>query len=180
MMLLLSLLTTAFSAIFYGFIAAATMMTLLYLLMRIINTGMVRGVVFYATGVVLSVLLLIQFSLLIGAIEAIGTVNEAGIMIAQMAEQADDTLKVSDSRHLLDAVTDEFPLIGVYIDAFDTTGNTVGSVAATMVETMRSYLSSYIWHRVCWIGGLSFVACMIAFIFRQKENNYTVEYDIWA
>ncbi len=179
-MLLLSLLTTAFSTVFYGFIATAVMMAFLYLLLRVINVGTVKGLVFYATGVVLAVLLLIQFSLLIGAVEAIDTVNAAGLMISQMVEQAEETLQMNDTRHLFDAVTDKFPLIGLYIGACDVPGNTVETVAATMVETMCDCLTAYIWRRVLWIVGLSFVACVVVVIFRQKENNYIVDYDILA
>ena len=176
-MLIFDLLATAFSAVFYGIIATAAMMTFLYVILRTLNAGAVRSLMFYATGVILSLLLAIQFSLLVGAVNAKSTVDSAELFIRQMTENAYGTVSAVESQQVLDNLTEEFPLVGVYIDVCDFSGNDVSSLAAVMGETMRDYLTSYIWHRVWWILGFSVVACVIALVFRKKETVYTMDLD---
>lgn len=71
---LFNLLTSAFSCLFYGLVATVVLMALLYVLLKCIGDGVVRSVVFWLTGIPLFLLLLFQFSLLIGAVESKHTV----------------------------------------------------------------------------------------------------------
>lgn len=172
------LLTTALSSLFYGVIATAVLMTLIYVLLRVLNEGIVKSIPFYISGGVLAILLIIQLTLLIGAVQASNAVDSAEITINQLMENASGTFGATDSQRLLDYVTDEYPIIGAYIGTCDFTGNTPETIASAMAHTMRDYLSSYIWHRVFWIVGFCVVASAIAIVFRQKETNYTIDQDM--
>lgn len=136
------------------------------------SPNIVKTPVFFVTGSVLSVLLIIQSSLMIGAIQAKGTVDSAEIYLSQLLENAYGTVGAQDSQEILDAVTEKFPVIGSYIDIANFAGHDVSNLAASMCETMKDYLGSYIWHRVWWIIGLVVVACMIVMLFDKPNAMY--------
>ncbi len=164
-----SLFTTAFSSIFYGVIVTVVIMALIYVLLKSLSKGIVQTPVFFVTGVVLAILLTIQFSLMIGAIQAKDAVDSAKIYLNQLLENAYGTVGAQDSQKILDAVTDEYPIIGSYIGVANFSGNDVTQLSEAMHETMTNYLNSYIWHRVWWILGIIVVACIIVMLF-DKPN----------
>lgn len=164
-----SLFTTAFSSIFYGVIVTVVIMALIYVLLKSLSKGIVQTPVFFVTGVVLAILLTIQFSLMIGAIQAKDAVDSAKIYLNQLLENAYGTVGAQDSQKILDAVTDEYPIIGSYIGVANFSGNDVTQLSETMHETMTTYLNSYIWHRVWWILGIIAIACVIVMMFDKRS-----------
>ena len=164
-----SLFTTAFSSIFYGVIVTAVIMALLYVLLKTLSEGIVKTPVFFVTGVVLAILLIIQSSLMIGAIHAKDAVDSAEIYLNQLLENSYGTVGAQDSQKILDAVTEEYPIIGSYIGVANFSGNDVTNLAESMHETMISYLNSYIWNRVWWILGMIVVACLVVMMFDKRS-----------
>lgn len=152
-MVFLNLLSTAFSAIFYGFIAMLVVMVLYYVIFKAIDKDVVHSKAFFGVGAVLSILLFLQFSLLIGAAQAKSEVDPAEIYLSQLTENAVGTLGINDSQEILNSVITEYPLIGTYIGVCDFSGQSIENIPTVMADTMRSYLSTYIWHRVWWILG---------------------------
>ncbi len=163
------LLTDAFSCFLYGIVVTAVIMVILYFVLKTLSQGIVRTPVFYITGVVLAVLLLIQTSLMIGAIQAKDAVDSALIYMNQLLENYSGIVGANDSQQILDAVTEEFPIIGVYLNLADFSGNAVSDLAESIHETMSDYLNSYIWHRVWWILGMIVVACVIVILFEKNS-----------
>lgn len=172
------LLTAAFSSVFYGIIATAVLMVFLYIGLKVLNSGIVKSVPFYVAGGILAVLLSIQFSLLIGAVQADNAVDAAELTITQLMESASGTFSATDSQRLLDYITDEYPIIGAYIGTCDFSGNTTDTISTAMTQGMHEFLSDYIWHRIFWITGFSIVACIIAIVFRKKEITYSIDQDV--
>ena len=123
------LLTDAFSCFLYGIVVTAVIMVRLYFVLKTLSQGIVRTPVFYITGVVLAVLLLIQTSLMIGAIQAKDAVDSALIYMNQLLENYSGIVGANDSQQILDAVTEEFPIIGVYLNLADFSGNAVSDFA---------------------------------------------------
>ena len=157
-------------------------MALIYVLLKSLSKGIVQTPVFFVTGVVLAILLTIQFSLMIGAIQAKDAVDSAEIYLNQLLENAYGTVGAQDSQKILDAVTEEYPIIGSYIGVANFSGNDVTQLSEAMHETMISFLNSYIWHRVWWILGLISVGCLIAIIYDRgyrpnSHSGYNSEYD---
>lgn len=166
------------SSFFYGVIATAVLMIFIYIGLKILNGGIVKSIPFYIVGVMLAILLTIQFTLLIGAAQADNAVDSVEITINQLMENASGSFGATDSQKLLDYVTDEYPIIGVYIGTCDFTGNTPETIASAMAQTMHDFLSSYIWHRIFWIVGFCIVASVIAIVFRKKATDYTIDPDV--
>lgn len=171
-MIFFSLFSTAISSVFYGIIATAVVMTILFALLKAISKGIVQTPAFFVTGIILAVLLIVQFSLLIGAVQAKDATNSAGIYLTQLLENQNGTVTAQNSQQIMDAVTDHFPVIGSYLNLADFSGYDVSELPDVMYSTMIEYLNSYIWHRVWWILGFIIVACFIVALF---ENNKTTD-----
>lgn len=171
-----SLISTAFSAIFYGVIVTAVIMAILYALLRSLSMRIVQTPVFYITGVVMAILLIIQFSLMIGAMQAKDAVDSAEIYLTQLVENMSGSVSAQDSQQVMDAVTENFPIIGSFIDIADFSGHDISDLPEVMHESMIDFLNSYIWHRIWWIIGIIVVACVIVVLFEnnnQEKRNHT-------
>ena len=175
-MIFFSLLSTAASSIFYGIVVTAIILAILYAVLKSLSKGIVQSIPFYVTGVVLAILLIVQCSLMIGAIQAKDAVDSAEIYLNQLLEDKYGTISAQDSQKVMDAITENFPIIGNFIDIADFSGHDISDLPEVMHESMINFLSSYIWHRVWWILGIIVVACVIAVCFEKKGGNRTSTY----
>ena len=155
-MIFFQLFTTAFMSIFYGVVITAAVMAILYFLLRQFNRGIVESVPFYITGVVLFLLLTIQFSLMMGAFDAKSYVDGIEIYVQQLVQE------------ILDEITSQNHLIGLFFGTCNFSGNDISQLPAVMAETFRSNLNSYIWHRVGWAFFVIVVAVVIAIFARKR------------
>lgn len=163
-MLIYNLITTAVSTVFYGIIATAVLMLLLFVVIRLFRPTVVRNILFYPLGVVLVVLLVAQFTMLFGAMEAKSIVSdvESGMIIVK--EGAEGALESAVPRQYLDELTGNYPLIGLYIEGVGAGENTPDIGVSAIVGTIHEELSGYVWRRVWWITGAAFVASAMAFM----------------
>ena len=169
-MIFFSLLTTAVSSVFYGIVVTAVIMAILYFILKSLSRDMVKTPVFYITGVVLAVLLIIQASLMIGAMQAKEAADSAEIYLSQLLENQSGTVGANDSQRILDAVTDEFPVIGTYIGVADFSGHDLSEMSESMHETMIDYLNAYILHRILWIICIIIVACLVVMLYDKRST----------
>lgn len=160
---------------FYGIITTAVIMTFLYIILKTLNIGIVRSIPFYVTGVILSILLTIQLSLMIGAVKSRGMVDSIKITITQMMEGKFGVFNANESQRLLDEIIDNYPLVGVYVGNCDFSGNDTTTIAEAMGEQLYDFLTSYIWGRVGWSFVFIVVACAIAICFRKRESLYIID-----
>jgi len=130
---------------------------------------MVRTPVFYITGIVIALLLIVQISLLIGAIQAKDAADAAEIYLSQLLENRSGTVGANDSQQILESVTDRFPIIGVYIGIADFTGHNVSDLAESMHDTMISFLNTYIWHRIIWSISIIVLGCLIVMMYDKRN-----------
>lgn len=144
-------------------------MAILYALLRAISRGIVRSIPFYITGVLMAILLIIQLSLMKGAMQAKDAADSAEIYMTQLLEDASGVFGAQDSQRVLDAITDEFPIIGLFVDGVaDFSGTSVSDLAESMHSKIVAYLSSYIWHRVWWTLGIIVIACIVVVLLENK------------
>jgi len=168
-MTFLSLFDTAFTSILNGIVVTAAIMAILYFILKSFSRNMVRTPIFYITGIVTALLLVVQISLMIGAMKAKDAADSAEIYLSQLLENSSGTVGANDSQHYLDTVTETFPIIGVYIGIADFSGHDVSDLAESMHETMISFLNTYIWHRVGWIISIIIVGCLIVMMFDKRN-----------
>ena len=167
-MIFFSLFSTAFSSVFYGIVVTVTVMALLYFALKSVSKGIVRTPVFYVTGIVLAVLLAIQQALLIGAIEAKDATDAAELYLNQLLEGSQGVISAKESQQVMDALTEKFPLIGVYANIADFSGNDWAELPRVIHDTLTSYLNSFIWHRVWWSLAIIALACLVVMLFDKR------------
>lgn len=155
-------------SIFYGIIVTIVVMAILYVILKSVSKSIVHTPVFYITGVILAILLVTQFSLMIGAIQAKEETHSAEIYLHQVLENKWGTVGAQDSQQIMDAITEKFPIIGTYIDIADFSGHDISEIPKIMHDLMIDYLNSYIWHRVWWCLGIIFTASMIVMLYDRK------------
>lgn len=168
-MTLISLFNTALTSIIYSIIVTATIMAMLYFILKSISRNMVHTPVFYITGIIVSMLLIVQFSLMIGAIQAKEATDSAKIFLTQMLENASGRVTAQESQKVMDALTESYPIIGVYLNLADFSGHDASELADSMCETMNSYLSSYIWYRVLWSLCIIMVGCLVVMMYDKRN-----------
>lgn len=170
-MIFFSLIQTAASCVFYATIVTAAIMTFLFLLLKSSCKNVTQTPAFLIGNIVVAVLLLIQSTLMIGAMEAKDATESARLYLNQLLENTCGTVSAQDSQQILEAVTAEYPIIGTYIGMADFSGHDLSELSASMSETISDYLRSYIWHRVWWMVGIIALGCMLTLLY---EKNYVV------
>lgn len=168
-MTFLSLLETDFTSILTGIIVTAAIMATMYFVLKSLSRVMVRTTIFYITGIVTSLLLIVQISLMTGAFKAKGAADAAEIYLHQLFENETGIVGANDSQQIIDNVTDKFPIIGVYINIADFSGHDVSDIAESMHETMISYFNTYILHRVLWSLCIIIVASLIIMMYDKRN-----------
>lgn len=145
-------------------------MAILYAVLRSINDGIVRSVPFFVTGVILAVLLCIQCSLMVGAIQAKGTTEAVKIYLNQILEDYSGNVGVQDGQEIFDQVTNQFPIIGTFIGYTDFSGHEISELPEVITSTINDFFTSFIWHRVLWILGIMFISCLIPMLYDRRNS----------
>lgn len=174
-MIFFSLLSTATMAIFYGVVITVAIMALLYFLLKQIQRGIVESIPFYITGAFLFVLLTIQISMMVGAFEAKSYLDGIEISISQMVEGFSGIVSAQESQQILDEVIGQNPLLGIFVDTCDFSGNAVEDLPHMMAESIRDLLKGFIWHRFWWILCSILVAVVIAICARKRPISYNID-----
>lgn len=173
-MVFFSIISMAFSSVFYAVIITAALMALLYAILKSISRNIVCCVPFYITGVVLAVLLTIQFTLLIGAVRCKGSIDSVQVFLEQNVENNIGTVSAKESQEILDDMVEEFPLIGVFIGYANFSGNDVRNLPEVMCDSLNSFFNKYILHRILWIMVLVVTACVIVMLYDWRTTTHTV------
>lgn len=169
-MTFISLFQTTFTCILNGIVITAAIMAILYFILKSLSRNMVRTPIFYITGIVMALLLIVQISLMIGAFKAKSAADGAEIYLHQMLENKYGTVGANDSQQIMDSVTGSFPIIGVYVNIADFSGHDYSDLADSMHETMISYLNTYIWHRFLWTLAIIIIACLIIMMYDKRSS----------
>ena len=174
-MIFFSLISTAFSSIFYGLIATIAIIAIIYFALKAFNPGIVQTPVFYITGALLVILLLIQTSLMFGAMQAKDTADTAQQYISGLIENYQGIANAEESRQAIDAIADEFPIIGNFVDLTAFYGQEIADLPASIHATVTNYLNYYIWHRIWWMLGVIIVSCLTIILFSKPapDSNYS-------
>ena len=163
-----SLLTTMLSSVFYGFVLTVAVMAVLYLLLKSFSRSIVKTPMFFVIGAILSILLVVNCSMLIGAIQAKGLADSAEMLLNQLVCGMGGVVNARDSQLAMDAVTEKLPLIGVFAEFSEFSGVETSELPAAMHQAIVDYLNSYIWRRVSWIAGFIVTACLLAMFFDKR------------
>ena len=174
-MVFFELFSTGFMCVCYGILITLILMALLYSALRLLNRGIVSSIPFYITGVFLFLLLVVQFSLMMGAFEVKGYIEGVESYVTQLVGGMTGVLDAQESQMILEKVTDQYPLLEVYLDTYNFSGKEIEGLPAAVAGILRENLVGYIWHRVWWVVGLVIVASVIAIITRKRPATYNFD-----
>lgn len=73
-----------------------------------------------------------------------------------------------DSQHVLEQITEEWPLVGYFVGGADFTGHTSVTIAQAMAEELRSFMNYFILRRVGW--SLLFIVCGVVIVIKSMER----------
>lgn len=174
-----SLITTAFSCVFYGVIVTAVVMAILYIVLKTISKGIVQTPVFLVTGVVLAILLITQFSLMIGAIQTKGYIDDLKLSISNLIPQKEDgsSISASDFKKLHKDFIDQHPVITIFLKNLDLStysenpedGNS--DYVTGVADGIRDTLNSYIIRRILWTAGFIFVGISVIILVDSNSSS---------
>lgn len=170
-----SLFTTAFSCIFYGAIATAVIMAVLYFLLKLLSAGIVKSIPFYIIGVVLAILLIVDLTVLIGAFQVKSVTESMEVSLRQLTENIHGTVNAHESQIVFDHLIEEYPMLGSYLQLADFSGNDISELAIAIPEVIREELNSIILGNTCWAIGYIIVACILAMLFEKSNTRHVQE-----
>ncbi|MBR1916650.1 MAG: hypothetical protein IJ832_02240 [Bacteroidaceae bacterium] len=168
-MTFLSLFDTSLTSVLNGIVVTCAILAALYFVLKSLSRNIVRTPIFYITGIVIAVLLIVQISLMIGAIKAKDAADAAEIYLSQKFENQSGIIGANDSQQILESVIEAFPIIGVYVGIANFSGHDVSNIAESMHETMIEFLNTYIWHRIGWAIGIIAAGCLIVMMYDKRN-----------
>ena len=171
-----SLLSTGISCIFYGVIATAVIMSILYFILKSLSQGIVKSIPFYVTGVILAFLLICNFSIVIGAYQVKESTESMELSLRQFAEQVSGVVNANESQAIFDMLVDDYPMLGNYLQLADFSGNHVSDLAFAMPQEVRSEMNDVIWSNLLWALGYIVIACIVVMIFDRGMYSQKTEY----
>lgn len=132
----------------------------------------------YVVGTVLFVFLVIQLSLLIGAVDVMCTVDDIELAIKHIVETAGATNLSVESQQVFDTIKEKYPMLDLYMGWCDHSSANVTPIAMIIGDSVRDYLTSYIWHRIWWILGAMALACgLVILTSRNVSKSANFSYD---
>lgn len=144
--------------------ATALLMLLLFVGLRVLRPAVGRNLLFLPLGVVLAVVLVAQFTMLFGAMEALSMVDDVEANVLLVKEGLEGTVSAAAPQEVLGEIEEQYPLVDMYVKGMGTSGDIAGGTVSAVAGAIRDELSGYIWHRIWWILGAAVVSCIIALI----------------
>lgn len=169
--------------LFLGILLTVVGVILLFVLIQSWYRNSTFTPVSYIVGGILFLFLSFQSILLCGAV-TIKSYSEdvEGAINSWVAEVPSDIpFNQEDSQHVLEQITEEWPLVGYFVGGADFTGHTSVTIAQAMAEELRSFMNYFILRRglepalhCLWSGNRNQVdgACFPQTLFQQTEYGY--------
>lgn len=106
----------------------------------------------FVVGGILFFFLAFQSILLCGAVTIKSYCNDVENAINTMVDDLPEDIQFSteDSQVILDNISQEWPLVGYYVNLADFQGHTPDTIAEAMADELRSYMNWFILRRVGW------------------------------
>lgn len=156
--------------LFLGILLTVVGVILLFVLIQSWYRNSTFTPVSYIVGGILFLFLSFQSILLCGAV-TIKSYSEdvEGAINSWVAEVPSDIpFNQEDSQHVLEQITEEWPLVGYFVGGADFTGHTSVTIAQAMAEELRSFMNYFILRRVGW--SLLFIVCGVVIVIKSMER----------
>lgn len=165
-----SLFSGAVSCVFYGFLITAFIIATLYFLLSTASKGIVRSIAFWLSMAALSILLLVNMSVMVGAFRVKSATSAMEVWLNQQLHNASGYADIESSQQIGDSLDENFPILEHYLNLFDFSGIPFKELPTVMADSIRSEMNSQIWSNVLWSLGFIIAAVLISLYFDKGEQ----------
>lgn len=156
--------------LFLGILLTVVGVVLLFVLIQSWYRNSTFTPISYVMGGILFLFLSFQSILLCGAVTIksySGDVEDAiNNWVANVP--SDIQFNQEESQHVLEQITEEWPLVGYFVGGADFTGHTSATIAQAMSEELRSFMNYFILRRIGW--SLFFIVCGAVIVIKSMER----------
>lgn len=156
--------------LFLGILLTVIGVILLFVLIQSWYRNSTFTPVSYIVGGILFLFLSFQSILLCGAVTIKSYSEDVECAINSWVAEvpSDIPFNQEDSQHVLEQITEEWPLVGYFVGGADFTGHTSVTIAQAMAEELRSFMNYFILRRVGW--SLLFIVCGVVIVIKSMER----------
>lgn len=149
---LYQILSYSIGSLFLGVILTVAGVALMFYIIKSWYRNNTFTPVSFIIGGVLTILLSFQMTLLCGAVTIKGYCSDMEDYINEIVCNIPSTIQFSrgDSQNILDDISQEWPLVGYFVDTANFAGHTSADIAKSMADEMQSYMNKFILRRVLW------------------------------
>lgn len=156
--------------LFLGILLTVVGVILLFVLIQSWYRNSTFTPVSYIVGGILFLFLSFQSILLCGAVTIKSYSEDVECAINSWVAEvpSDIPFNQEDSQHVLEQITEEWPLVGYFVGGADFTRHTSVTIAQAMAEELRSFMNYFILRRVGW--SLLFIVCGVVIVIKSMER----------
>lgn len=171
-MIFFELLSSAFSCLLYGFLTTFCIMAIIYVVLRQLSRGIVQSVGFYISGCVLTIVFLVQFTLMFGAFKAKEYVDTVETEVSQLAEGISGAVSSEETKEIIDELRSENYMFDLFMNNINFQVEDVTELPHVIAQTYRDKLNSFLWERFWWILGSMVLAIIIMILTRERSSSF--------
>ena len=171
-MIFFELLSSAFSCLLYGFLTTFCIMAIIYVVLRQLSRGIVQSVGFYISGCVLTIVFLVQFTLMFGAFKAKEYVDTVETEVSQLAEGISGAVSSEETKEIIDELRSENYMFDLFMNNINFQVEDVTELPHVIAQTYRDKLNSFLWERFWWILGSMILAIIIMILTRERSSSF--------
>lgn len=171
-MIFFELLSSAFSCLLYGFLTTFCIMAIIYVVLRQLSRGIVQSIGFYISGCVLTIVFLVQFTLMFGAFKAKEYVDTVETEVSQLAEGISGAVSSEDTKEIIDELRSENYMFDLFMNNISFQVEDVTELPHVIAQTYRDKLNSFLWERFWWILGSMVLAIIIMILTRERSSSF--------
>lgn len=171
-MIFFELLSSAFSCLLYGFLTTFCIMAIIYVVLRQLSRGIVQSVGFYISGCVLTIVFLVQFTLMFGAFKAKEYVDTVETEVSQLAEGISGAVSSEETKEIIDELRSENYMFDLFMNNISFQVEDVTELPHVIAQTYRDKLNSFLWERFWWILGSMVLAIIIMILTRERSSSF--------
>lgn len=173
-----SLFFESITCLFYGIVIAVFIMATLYFILKTLSRGIVRSIPFFLTGVILSIFLVVNMSVVVGAISIKQQTGSMKLWLTQQLENVEGIADVQSSQAVGDILNEEFPLLGCFLNLFDMSGYPMNELPQVFYDVINKEMNGIICSKLLWSLAIIIAAVLIALYFEKGGNvSKSIEYD---
>ena len=164
--MLTEILRLSTGSVVWGVLIALAVMALLVLIVRGWRRDAAFTPVAYAVGTVVTLLLMFQCTMTVGALKIINMADDCEAIVQHLVDNSnislDSKVTTEQAGDIASRLADQIPLLRPYISGEWSVGTTLREMPHAVAEQLRSSMRSYIVRRLLWSLAFAVVFVVVA------------------